>query len=131
MVAVVLTLLAVRGESEARGDPNWYTAWAASHGQRFETPALSGNSVRMIVRPTISGTAVRLKLENTLGKELVRFAAVYLGKQASGARVVPGTNQQLTFGGNPELLLAPGAGADSDPIRFKVDALRPAQPASM
>jgi len=118
----VLPLLYVSGESEARGDPNWYTAWAASHGLRLETPALSGNSVRMIVRPTISGTAVRLKLENTLGKEPVTFAAVYLGKHASGAGVVSGTNQQLTFGGEPELSLAPGAGAESDPIKFKVDA---------
>jgi lysophospholipase L1-like esterase len=78
----------------------------------------------MIVRPTISGTAVRLKLENTLGKEPVAFAAVYFGKQASGAGLVPGTNQQVTFGGKPELSLAPGAGADSDPIRFKVDAFQ-------
>jgi lysophospholipase L1-like esterase len=122
IVAVVLSLLAVSGEFEARGDPNWYTAWAVSHGQRFETPPLSGNSVRMIVRPTISGTGVRLRLENTLGTEAVTFAAVYLGKQASGAGVVPGTNQQLMFNGRPQLSLAPGAGADSEPIRFKVDA---------
>src|SRR6476646_708447 len=97
ILAVMPALLSVSsGKSEARGNPNWYTAWAASHGQRFETPALSGNSVRMIVRPTISGTAVRLQLENTLGKEPVTFAAVYFGKQESGAAIIPGSNQRLT-----------------------------------
>jgi lysophospholipase L1-like esterase len=63
-----------------------------------------------------------LKLENTLGQSPVTFSAVYIGAQASGAAVVPESNTQVTFDGQAGLSLAPGAGAYSDPIKFKVEA---------
>jgi lysophospholipase L1-like esterase len=120
-LVISLMLLATATGLEGR-EVKWFTAWAASHGQRLTTPALSGSSVRMIIRPTISGDSVRLKLENTLGQAPVEFSAVYLGQQAQGASVVPGTNRQLTFDGHPGLSLAPGGGAYSDPIKMKVRA---------
>jgi lysophospholipase L1-like esterase len=115
-------LIGAGSDAGARGGQEWFTAWGSSQSTRFTTPNLSGSSVRMIVRPTISGNSVRLKLENTLGQQPVVFSAVYLGELDAGAAVVPGTNKQLTFGGYQGLSLAPGAGAYSDPITFKVDA---------
>jgi lysophospholipase L1-like esterase len=122
--ALVLAALLIGAgrDAEARGGQQWFTAWGSSQSTRFTTPNLSGSSVRMIVRPTISGNSVRLKLENTLGQQPVVFSAVYVGKQDAGAAVVPGTNKQVTFGGSAGLTLAAGAGAYSDPIKFKVDA---------
>ena len=122
-VAIMPALLLVAsGYTDARGGQQWFTAWAASHGQRFTSPVLSGSSVRMLVRPTVSGSSIRLKLENTLGQSPVTFSAVYIGAQASGAAVVPSTNTQVTFDGHAGLSLAPGAGAYSDPIKFDVEA---------
>jgi hypothetical protein len=126
LALVVPLLMVVAGsDTDARGGQQRFTAWAASHGQRFTTPVVNSSSVRMIVRPTISGNSVWLKLENTLGQSPVVFSNVYLGAQQSGATVVPGTNTQLTFNGHAELSLAPGAGAWSDPIKFKVEAFEP------
>src|SRR3989442_2998753 len=99
------------GDTDARGGQKWFTAWAASPGQRFTASVLTESSVRMIVRPTISGHSVRVKLENTLGQSPVVFSSVYIGAQQSGAAVVPGTNTQLTFNGLPWLTIAQGDGA--------------------
>ena len=109
-------------EADARGGQHWFSAWTVSHGVRLTTPILTGNSVRMIVRPTISGNAVRVKLENTLGQSPVTFSAAYIGQLQAGAALVLGSNTTLTFSGSPDLTLAPGAGAWSDPVNFHVAA---------
>jgi lysophospholipase L1-like esterase len=109
-------------EADARGGQQWFSAWTVSHGVRLTTPILTGESVRMIVRPTISGNAVRVKLENTLGQFPVTFSAGYIGQLQTAAALVPGSNTPLTFSGSPDLTLAPGAGAWSDPVNFHVAA---------
>jgi hypothetical protein len=89
---------------------------------RLTTPEVSGSTVRMLVRPTIAGSHLRVKVENTMGQAEVVFSAAYIGVSDSGAAVVPGSNRQLTFGGQAGLTLAPGEGAYSDPVRFHVRA---------
>ena len=109
-------------EADARGGQHWFSAWTVSHGARLTAPILTGQSVRMIVRPTISGNAVRVKLENTLGQSPVTFSAAYIGQLQAAAALVPGSNTPLTFFGSPDLTLAPGDGAWSDPVNFHVAA---------
>ena len=100
------------------------SAWTVAHNVR-ETPAgLADSTVRMIVRPTVSGRELRVKLENTVGTAPVTFSAAHVGVTGSGAAVVPGTNRALSFGGRPELTLAPGAGAWSDPLPYDVAAFQ-------
>jgi len=113
---------ALAGDNDDHDRGKWFSAWTVSHGARQTTPALSGTTVRMIVRPTISGNHLRVKFENTLGQTPVVFSAAYIGVLDSGAAVVGGSNKRLTFGGQPGLTLAPGAGAYSDPVRFGVEA---------
>ena len=119
-----LLLLAGAAGAHARGGEEWFSAWSVSHGLRLTTPAVSGTTVRMIVRPTISGNQLRVKLENTMGMSPVAFSAAYVGVRGEGAAVLAGSNRQLSFGGNPGLTLAAGAGAYSDPIKFHVQAFR-------
>lgn len=121
---VVLLLSFAPSGALARGGEDWFSAWSVSHGLRLETPAVSGTTVRMIVRPTIAGNQLRVKLENTMGTAPVMFSAAYIGERAPGAAVVPGTNRRLTFGGKPTLTLAAGEGAYSDPLWFHVKAFK-------
>jgi lysophospholipase L1-like esterase len=121
-IAGLIVVLLAPAAAEARGGQQWFSAWTVSHGMRQTIPALSGSSVRMIVRPTISGNTVRVKLENTLGQAPVVFSAAYIGVTDTGAAVVPGSNTQLTFDGGAGLNLAPGEGAYSDPVKFHVAA---------
>lgn len=120
ILLAVAPLAAVAG-----GGSDWYTAWATSHGSRQTTPAMSNRTVRMLLMPSISGTHVRVKVENTMGEAPVSFSAAFLGVSiGEGADIQPGSNRRLTFDGLPGLTLAPGQGAYSDAIVFKVRAFR-------
>jgi lysophospholipase L1-like esterase len=116
--------LGMSGRADARGGQQWFTAWAVAHNTRLAMPALSGSTVRMIVRPTIAGSHVRVKLENTLGQAAVVFSGAYIGVVDSGAALVAGSNTPLTFNGRAGLTLAPGEGAYSDPVPFHVVAFQ-------
>ncbi len=103
-------------------EKGWYSAWAMAHNARAATPNMSGRTVRMILNPSISGAGVRVKIENTMGEAPVVFSGATLGVAGTGAAVRVGTITRLTFGGQPGMTLAPGAGAYSDPAPFKVTA---------
>jgi lysophospholipase L1-like esterase len=108
--------------------PPWHAAWTAPQGYRIAT-SLSGQTVRMIVRPTTSGNIVRVKIENTVGQSQVVFNDAYIG-QVSLPSSPPGVltspavvkNVQLYFNGKTQLTLDPGAGAYSDPLPFPITA---------
>ncbi|MFI5166729.1 MAG: DUF4185 domain-containing protein [Thermoanaerobaculales bacterium] len=120
--AILLAVAPAATAAGASGGPQWFSAWTAANAERLTTPAMTGTSIRMIARPTISGGSVRIRLENTLGQEPVVFSAAYIGQVQSGATLAPSTNTQLTFGGQPGLTLAAGAGTTSDPTTFQVTA---------
>jgi lysophospholipase L1-like esterase len=103
-------------------DGPWFTAWAAPHHAREAPEGLSDSTVRMLVRPSVSGETLKIKLENTVGRAPVTFSAAFIGVSEGGGAVVAATSRQLTFGGRPDLTLAPGAGAWSDPLPFAVEA---------
>ena len=111
-------------QSDALNDNNhkWFASWGAAHGVRLTSPSVSGQSVRMIVRPTTSGNRLRVKLENTMGQDKVVFSDVFVGVVADGASLVPGTNERLTFDHSPSVTLLPGDGVYSDDLSFQVDA---------
>jgi lysophospholipase L1-like esterase len=121
-VVAVLTVVLAPGAALAQGQGRWFSAWTVSQNVRQATPALNNSTVRMFVRPAISGTSVRIKLENTLGQTPVSFSAAFIGVADSGASIVAGTNRKLAFGGRPDVTLAPGAGAWSDPVEMPVKA---------
>ena len=104
------------------GGKDWYTAWATAHNARAATPAMSGRTVRMILRPNIPGNALRVKLENTMGEAPVAFSGAFIGVAGEGAAVRQESITRLTFAGQPGLTLAPGQGAYSDPVSFNVKA---------
>jgi len=124
-VKALLTILVLAPmaavDAQSNGGQQWFSAWTAAPSLILTT-SMSGNSVRMIVRPTISGTAVRVKLENGFAKSAVVFSAAYIGQVQSGAALAPGSNTPLTFNGKPGLTLAAGASAYSDPLTFPVVA---------
>jgi lysophospholipase L1-like esterase len=123
--ALLMILAACAGNSAApkSSEKGWYSAWAMAHNARAAAPPnMSGRTVRMILNPSISGSGVRVKIENTMGEAPVVFSAATIGVAGAGAAVRDGTMTRLTFNGQPGLTLAPGAGAYSDPLAFKVSA---------
>ncbi len=117
-----LAACATNQPAQKSAEKGWYSAWAIAHNARATTPNMSGSTVRMILIPSISGTGVRVKIENTMGEVPVLFSAATIGVAGAGAAVRERTQTRLTFSGKPGLTLAPGAGAYSDAVPFKVSA---------
>ena len=113
--------------------PNWVASWTASmHGpyplgnptaqpdMRFALPSAetgaTDQSFRLIVRPDVWGKQARVRLSNVFGTRPVTFDGVHIGLQSSGSALVQGTNRIITFGGKPNVTVAPGQMVLSDPI---------------
>src|SRR5271168_2341561 len=129
LVAVMALMAAT-----AHAQPEIFVAaWAASaHGPypvgnataqpelKFAFPSAEKGAVdqtfRMIVRPDIWGSRARIRLSNAFGTQPVTFDGIYIGFQASGGTVLPGTNHPVMFGGKPSVVVAPGKYATSDTV---------------
>jgi lysophospholipase L1-like esterase len=92
--------------------------WGASTDRTGAT--VSNQTVRDIVRTSIGGSGLEIKLSNVFGSQPVTFGDVTVGVQQSGAALVPGSVQQVTFSGSQSVTIPPGAEALSDPLRGNV-----------
>jgi len=123
-VALLLYVAASPANAQA-ADQKWATTWAASvHGPypagnptaqpelkfAFPSPEAGAHdqTFRLIVRPGLWGERVRLRFSNAFGTKPVTFNGAYVGLQATGASLVPGSNRAVTFdNGNMLLRLRP------------------------
>jgi lysophospholipase L1-like esterase len=111
---------------------NWVAAWGTA--QQLAVPAraiparetppakVEAQTVRMVARTTVAGRAVRIALSNSFGYAPVRIDAAEIARLANGAAIQGGSSRKLTFGGQPAVVLAPGAQIYSDPIDYDVPA---------
>jgi lysophospholipase L1-like esterase len=90
------------------------TTWGASDDIAGGT--LNDMTVRNILRTSVGGSDLRIRLSNANGDQPLVSDSVYVGKQQSGASVVPGSSRRLTFGGKTSVRIPPGAMAISDPL---------------
>jgi lysophospholipase L1-like esterase len=100
---------------------HWVAAWSAAADQ--EGPALTGKTIRQVVRPSIAGPNIRLRLSNLYGTAAVTIGPVRIAKHAGESAIRPDTDRPVTFGGRPTVTIAPGADALSDPVAFSLVAL--------
>jgi lysophospholipase L1-like esterase len=100
---------------------HWVAAWSAAADQ--EGPALTGKTIRQIVRPSIAGPSMRLRLSNLYGTAAVTIGPVHVARHAGELAIRPDTDRPVTFGGKPTVTIAPAADALSDPVAFPLVAL--------
>ena len=114
----LLVALAMVAPAQAQ---HWVAAWSAAADQ--EGPALTGKTIRQIVRPSIAGPSMRLRLSNLYGTAAVTIGPVRIAKHAGESAIQPETDRPVTFGGKPTVTIAQGADALSDPVAFPLVAL--------
>lgn len=102
-------------------DPHWVGAWSASPDA--SGPALSGQTVRQVVRVSAGGAAVRIRLSNLFGTGPVTFHAVHVAAHAKGADVAAGSDHVALFHGRPSVTVAKGDSVLSDAIAMEVKPL--------
>jgi lysophospholipase L1-like esterase len=93
---------------------------SAQPDQRFAFPVPANGAhdqtFRMMVRPDVWGRQARLRLSNSFGTRALTLDGVYAGLALGGPALVKGSNRPVAFGGKPEISIAPGASAWSDPV---------------
>lgn len=104
---------------------NWVGVWGAAPSAMNPEGGLlpKQTTFRQIVHVSRGGNALRVTLTNELGTDPLTITGAHLGLRAQGAAIVPGSDQPLLFGGQPSIVIPPGAVAVSDPVNLKLPAL--------
>jgi lysophospholipase L1-like esterase len=96
--------------------------WAASlEGVHGVAPDAT---VRQIARVSVAGAGIRVRLGNPFGSAPVTVRDGWLGRPVApgAARLVPGSNHRLTFGGARTVAIPAGQAVLSDPVPVAVQA---------
>jgi lysophospholipase L1-like esterase len=119
-------LLGSAGPSaSAGGSPPAVTAagvWSASlEGVHGVAPDAT---VRQIARVSVAGAGIRVRLGNPFGSSPVVIREAWLGRPVApgSARLVPGSNQRLTFRGARTVTIPAGQEVVSDAVSISVQA---------
>ena len=108
----------------------WIETWGAS--QQIPEPQnalpaddLRDATVRQIFHLSVGGTTLRVHLTNAFGFQALHFTSVHIAKPVSlsSAAIDVATDKALTFSGQNDVTVPPGAEMVSDPIQFPVEAL--------
>jgi lysophospholipase L1-like esterase len=108
----------------------WVESWGAS--QQIPEPQnalppddLRDATVRQIFHLSVGGPALRVHVSNAFGTEALHFTSVHIARPISNAAAAidPSSDRQLTFAGNPDVVVPPGAEFVSDPLPYPIPAL--------
>lgn len=83
--------------------------------------SLKNQTVRMVARVSIGGRQVRVQLSNAQGRQALKIGAARIAHHRNGSTIAPDSDRLLTFAGQPQLTLPPGAIVASDPVEMAVD----------
>jgi lysophospholipase L1-like esterase len=126
-LAVITHSPAQRGA--AKGDA-WVSSWGASQQipepqNALPTDDLRDATVRQIVHLSLGGSALRVHLSNAFGTTPLHFTSVHIAHPTSpaAAAIDPASDHALTFAGNPDVTIPPGAEYVSDPLEMLVAPL--------
>src|SRR4029077_2792958 len=101
-----------------RDNTHWVGTWTAAPAPA-EGAAFANHTLRMIPRVSIGGSRVRVRISNAYGVRPLAIDTAFVGLRSAGPAVVPGSNRQLTFGGETSATIAAGALVVSDPVELE------------
>lgn len=100
-----------------RDTTHWVGTWTAAPAPA-EGAAFSNHTLRMTPRVSVGGSRLRVRISNAYGSRPLALGAAWVGVRSTGPGVVPGSNRQLTFGGETSATIAAGAFVVSDPVEL-------------
>lgn len=109
----------------------WVPAWMASPQPVWSddflfptgVPAtLRDRTLRQVAKIGFGGRGVRIRLSNTYGRSPVRIDGIHLARSAGGMAIDPASDRTVTFGGETQGTILPGASILSDPVEMSVAA---------
>ncbi len=128
---VFLNCIAAWSQPQHASTPSaWVTSWGAS--QQIPEPQnalppdeLTDATVRQIFHLSVGGSALRVHLSNAFGTEAIHVTSAHIARPVSPASpaIDPASDRPLTFAGNAEAVIPPGAELISDPVDYNVAPL--------
>jgi lysophospholipase L1-like esterase len=122
--------LALSAACAAAQNSNWIVSWGASQqipepGNALPTDDLHDATVRQIVHLSVGGSTLRVHVSNAFGTDALHFTSVHIARPVSpsSAAIDPATDKALTFAGQSDVIVPPGAEFISDPVDYSVAPL--------
>jgi lysophospholipase L1-like esterase len=127
-------LSCVAAWSQQPQHPSTPSVWVASWGASQQIPEpqnalppddLTDATMRQIFHLSIGGPALRVHLSNAFGTEPLHVSSAHIARPISLASpaIEPTSDRPLTFAGNAEAVIPPGAELLSDPVDYNVAPL--------
>ncbi len=125
-------LLALGSVAQAAETGDWITTWAASPqpvwGPDFLAPVkvprnFWNQSLREVASISLGGKQVRLVISNLYGSTPLPLSAAHVALAGADGATQAGSDHAVTFDGQPNVVIPPGAEWISDPVSFQVDPL--------
>ncbi len=116
---------------ENTSEKKWVGTWSTSAAKAgIHIPpfihlnnGLFYSTARSVIRPTLGGDSIRLNISNRYNKKPLHITETTVANFVKG-KADTDAPVNVTFGGKKELTLAPGEEVVSDPVDFKVEALK-------
>jgi lysophospholipase L1-like esterase len=132
IILAILASLALAGsDAKTQAAPQvWVASWGAS--QQIPEPQnalapedLHDATMRQIFHLSVGGSALRVHLSNAFGTEALHFTSVHIARPVSPASstIDSTSDRALTFSGNSDANVPPGAELVSDALDYPVSAL--------
>jgi lysophospholipase L1-like esterase len=131
--ALLGALLSAAGQIQAQTNlapQSWIASWGASQQVPEPQNALPAAdprdvTVRQIFHLSVGGPELRIHVSNAFGTDPLHFTAVHIARPLSphSSAIDPATDKALSFAGESEVTVPPGAEFISDPVPYPVQPL--------
>ena len=118
-IFVFLVALCAAANAQNAGKAEWVGTWAAAPMLAeggWDVRAFSATTLREIVHISNGGERIRVRFTNEFGTNPLKIGDAHAALSAGGGATKDGTDHAITFGGSPEVSIAPGAAVYSDPV---------------
>ncbi|WP_218014139.1 SGNH/GDSL hydrolase family protein [Rubellimicrobium roseum] len=111
---------------------NWIDTWTASPqqdwGDDFFAAAgiprsLRDQTIRQVARVSQGGDRIRIEFSNEYGEHPLVIGEAHVALAGEDGAIETGSSRALTFGGEPSIVVPPGAPVWSDPVDLAVEDL--------
>ncbi|PPR63907.1 MAG: hypothetical protein CFH10_00383 [Alphaproteobacteria bacterium MarineAlpha4_Bin2] len=101
----------------------WVGSWTTVPAPSTAGVDFTNHTIRLFPRISIGGQTVRVRISNAHGDATLAIGGVTIALRDSGPRIVSETLKRLTFGGESETIIVPGAISYSDPVALDLPPL--------
>ncbi len=137
--AAMICFAVMSNAADANANGKWIAAWGTGptdislEGYSNIAVPIGNASARVVLTPTANGDKIRLRFSNYYGENVLKLTNVTVAASKNAdsidlenvtSKIDTSTITQVTFGGNNSVSIPVGQEIYSDPINFKVEAMK-------